>query len=198
MGTPLPQSQMRDMAEMPQISASAYTTSTYGGGDMVGQNFMQMSAQGYQGDVYGGGAAGGIQDDIGHRIRRQAALAAPARPMLLASGSNIIHGNLIHPIEEADDMANAQDQDRLVRVIIVDTNKSIPAERRVLHKSEEFFTELSDQELFFEADPVSLLKKHNEYRTTVHDKSSGEKKSKNLEPARIRDLHMAVVTVARF
>lgn len=88
---------------------------------------------------------------------------------------------------------------RIVRVFIADPNESLPLDKRILYKSEEFHTDLTDQELFFEANPAAMLAKHNEYRITVMDKRlSNPQREVKLEPARIRDLKMVVVDVATF
>lgn len=88
---------------------------------------------------------------------------------------------------------------RIVRVFIADPNESLPLDKRILYKSEEFHTDLTDQELFFEANPAAMLAKHNEYRITVMDKKlSNPQREVKLEPARIRDLKMVVVDVATF
>lgn len=88
---------------------------------------------------------------------------------------------------------------RIVRVFIADPNENIPLDKRIIYKSEEFHTDLTDQELFFEANPAALLAAHNEYRVTVMDKKlSSQQREVKLEPARIRDLKMVVVDVAVF
>lgn len=86
---------------------------------------------------------------------------------------------------------------RLVQVIIVDNNESVPLEHAVLHRSAEKFTDLDDQELFFEIDIMGLLTTHNERRITWRNKKVKDREEM-LEPARIRDLKMVVVEVARF
>lgn len=89
---------------------------------------------------------------------------------------------------------------RFVRVIIVDPNENLPLEKRILHKSDEFLTDLTDQELFFEVDIAGRLRAHNETRAATVDKKASERSGKDvhLEPARIRDLKMVVVNVASF
>lgn len=89
---------------------------------------------------------------------------------------------------------------RIVKVYIADPNLNLPLEKRVLHSGEEKLTDLTDQELFFEVPIAELLKKHNEYRRTVVDKAQAEKFGRDifLEEARIRDLRMVVVDIAKF
>lgn len=89
---------------------------------------------------------------------------------------------------------------RIVKIFIADPNENLPLDKRVLHKGEEILTDLTDQELFYEVPVAELLAKHNEYRKTVLDKKQAEKFGRDifLEPARIRDLKMVVVSVAQF
>lgn len=99
--------------------------------------------------------------------------------------------------QEAKPMASVN---RIVKVFIVDPSIAIPADKRVLYQGSEKFTELTDQELFFEVPVNDLLAKHNEYRKTVVDKKAAEKFGRDifLEPIRISALTMAVVDVATF
>lgn len=89
---------------------------------------------------------------------------------------------------------------RLVRVIIADTDENLPLESMILYKSDEMFTDLTDQELFFQIGIKELLEKHNALRTNTRDKKRSEKMNKevNLELARIRDLKMVVISLAEF
>jgi hypothetical protein len=86
---------------------------------------------------------------------------------------------------------------RYVRVLVVDPNENIPLDQCVLYAGEEKLTDLNDQELFFELDIKSLLAAHNECRAEIIDKKVKER-TEFLEPAKIRDLKMVVVTVAEF
>lgn len=97
-------------------------------------------------------------------------------------------------------MADKNTKGRIVKVLIVDPDKNVPLKDSFLHKGEDELTDLNDQELFFELDIKSLLTKHNEKRSQMLDKSATEKLGKDvkLEPARVRDLRMIVVTVAEF
>lgn len=88
-------------------------------------------------------------------------------------------------------------QTRLVQVFIADTNDNIPLDKRLLHSGEQKLTDLTDQELFFEIDIKSMLDKHNEVRKATVNKAVKER-TEYLEPARIRDLKMTVVTIAQF
>jgi hypothetical protein len=109
---------------------------------------------------------------------------------------------LINPQQQAAqaqgkaEMSNA----RIVKVFIADPNDNLPLEKRVLYKGDEMLTDLTDQELFYEVPIAELLAKHNEYRKTVVDKKQAEKFGRDIfmEAARIRDLRMVVVDVAKF
>ena len=89
---------------------------------------------------------------------------------------------------------------RLVRVIIVDPHDDIPTEDAVLYMGTETFTDKTDQELFFDIPIGDMLKEHNERRVKVRDKkaSKGKEREQFLEPARIRDLDMVVLTISEF
>lgn len=86
---------------------------------------------------------------------------------------------------------------RLIQVLIADPNENVPLDMCLLHKGEQKLTDLTDQELFFEIDIKTILDAHNEKRVLLVDKKVKER-TEHLEPARIRDLKMTVVTVAQF
>lgn len=86
---------------------------------------------------------------------------------------------------------------RLVQVFIADGNENVPLEKALLYKGEPRFTDLTDQELFFEIDIKTILEEHNKYRATVVDKKFKDR-IEHLEPAKIRDLKMTVVLIAQF
>lgn len=85
---------------------------------------------------------------------------------------------------------------RLVKVMIVDPDLNVPVDNAVLVNEPEKITDLDDQELFFELDIKTILTNHNNYRTTLTDKKS--KDNDTLEPIRIKDLKMMVLTIAEF
>lgn len=91
----------------------------------------------------------------------------------------------------------AQPNRRIVQVFIADPEESLPLDKSVLYRGEQKLTDLTDQELYFEVDIKSLLDQHNAFRTTVRNKAVKEREEK-LEPARVRDLKMVVVTMAAF
>jgi hypothetical protein len=84
---------------------------------------------------------------------------------------------------------------RVVQVFVADPNDNIPLDDCLLFKGEEKLTDATDQELFFELDIKDLLEKHNEKRIKVIDKKVKDR-TEYLEPAKVRDLKMVVVTVA--
>jgi len=84
---------------------------------------------------------------------------------------------------------------RVVQVFIADPNENIPLDDCLLFKGEEKLTDATDQELFFELDIKDLLEKHNAKRVKVIDKKVKDR-TEYLEPAKVRDLKMVVVTVA--
>lgn len=84
---------------------------------------------------------------------------------------------------------------RVVQVLIADPNENVSLADCLLYKGDEHLTDLTDQELFFELDIKDLLEKHNEKRTKVVDKKVKDR-TEYLEPAKVRDLKMVVVTVA--
>ena len=86
---------------------------------------------------------------------------------------------------------------RLVQVFIADPNENVPLKQCLLYSGEQQVTDLTDQELFFEIDLKVILEKHNAERVKMLDRSIKER-SEYLEPARIRDLKMTVVTIAQF
>lgn len=86
---------------------------------------------------------------------------------------------------------------RLVQVFIADPDENLPVDKSMIYSGDQRFTDLTDQELFFEIDIKTLLDKHNAERVKTINKSVKER-SEYLEPARIRDLKMVVVNIASF
>ena len=89
---------------------------------------------------------------------------------------------------------------RIVQVFIADPNENVPLEKSVLYTGEQKLTDLNDTELFFEVPINDLLKTHNTTRITFVDKEASKRAGKDifLDPVKIRDLKMVVVTVAAF
>ena len=84
---------------------------------------------------------------------------------------------------------------RIIQIFIADPNENVPLDACILFKGEQKLTDATDQELFFELDIKSILEKHNEARIKVIDKKVKDR-TEYLEPAKVRDLKMVVVTVA--
>lgn len=89
---------------------------------------------------------------------------------------------------------------RIVKVFIADPNENLALDKRVIYSGEEKLTDSTDQELFFEVPIGDLLATQNALRATTVDKKASDKSGREifLEPARIRDLKMVVVTIAQF
>jgi hypothetical protein len=86
---------------------------------------------------------------------------------------------------------------RIVQVFIADTDENIPLDQCLLYKGDQKLTDATDQELFFEIDIKSVIEAHNAKRVTLVDKKV-KNRVEHLEPVKIRDLKMTVVTVAEF
>jgi len=89
---------------------------------------------------------------------------------------------------------------RVVQIFVADTHRDIPLEFGLLYQGEPKFTDLTDDELYFEIGMVDLLNKHNIIRAETLDKQATKKSGRDvyLEAARIRDLKMVVVDIAAF
>lgn len=99
-------------------------------------------------------------------------------------------GAIAEKLKQEDNMAR-----RVVQVFIADPNENVPLENCLLYEGEVHVTDLTDQELFFELDIKDLLIDHNIKRITFVDKKVKDR-TEHLEPAKVRDLKMVVVTVA--
>lgn len=90
---------------------------------------------------------------------------------------------------------------RIVQVFIADPNDNVPLEKSVLYTGPQRLTDLNDTELFFEIPNLQdLIKSHNETRKVTLDREASKRSGKDifLDPVKIRDLRMVVVTVAQF
>lgn len=96
--------------------------------------------------------------------------------------------------QEEEDMATM----RVVRVYIIDPDENVPIDKRLIYQGEEQFTDLTDQELFFEIDIKPPLETHNEFRKTLKTKGGKVADREPLEEIKIRDLRMTVVSLAEF
>lgn len=89
---------------------------------------------------------------------------------------------------------------RYVQVFIADPNDNVPLDESVLFKGDQKLTDLTDTELFFEVPIAETLKAHNDKRVKWLDKEASKRAGKDvmLDPVKIRDLKMVVVTIAQF
>lgn len=126
---------------------------------------------------YHGMATGGLAFDAQDSVDLERRLSAGVRQL---------------PVRGAPMAAQVR---RIVQVFIADSNENVPLADCVLYTGEQKLTDATDQELFFELDIKSILDKHNEKRTKVVDKKVKDR-TEYLEPAKVRDLKMVVVTVA--
>lgn len=86
---------------------------------------------------------------------------------------------------------------RLVQVFIADPDENIPLEKSLLYSGEQKLTDLNDQELFFEIEIKTIMEKHNAERVKCVNKKVKER-TEYLEPVKVRDLKMVVVSIATF
>lgn len=86
---------------------------------------------------------------------------------------------------------------RYVQVFIADPNENLPLENCLVYAGSPKLTDLTDQELFFELDIKQLLNDHNIKRVKVRDKKVKDR-TELLEAAKVRDLKMTVVEIAKF
>lgn len=84
---------------------------------------------------------------------------------------------------------------RVVQVFVADPNENLSLDDCLLFKGDEKLTDATDQELFFELDIKNMLEIHNAKRVKIVDKKVKDR-TEYLEPAKVRDLKMVVVTVA--
>lgn len=163
------------MREMPQLTAGSYNSAAIDMNAMLG--VQQRLNQPFQGVA---------QPDLA-KIQEFARRVAEAREAEMQPQPK--------PNRGAPVMANPTR--RLVQVFIADPDENVPLADCLLYQGEPKLTDLTDQELFFEVDIKSILNKHNEKRVALVNKAVKER-TENLEPARIRDLKMTVVTIAQF
>lgn len=121
----------------------------------------------------------------------QLAMWRPERPVGIAAF------NPTTPVHQNQEPLQVKTQRRLVQIFIADPDDNVPLDQCLLYSGDQKLTDLTDQELFFEVDVRTLLETHNAKRVTLVNKAIKER-TENLEPARVRDLKMTVVTVAQF
>lgn len=101
------------------------------------------------------------------------------------------------PVQHYQEPDQMKTQRRLVQIFIADPDDNVPLDQCLLYSGEQQLTDLTDQELFFEVDVRTMLETHNVKRIKLVNKAVKER-TEHLEPARVRDLKMTVVTVAQF
>lgn len=103
----------------------------------------------------------------------------------------------LHNVIKERPQAMAETKRRIAQVFIVDPDENVPLSDCMIYKGEQQITDLTDQELFFELDIKALLEKHNAKRVKIINKNVKER-TEHLEPAKIRDLKMVVVSTVTF
>lgn len=173
------------IGDIPRISDAAHSHTVYGLGNM-GQpiNAFVGTTGGGGAGFLGGTAAGQAPQPLARQIIHEA----------FAGGGFAGGGMQQQPKPQSKETDVTR---RLVQVFIADPNESIPLEDSLLYSGDQKLTDLTDQELFFEIDMKGVLATHNAKRVKVVDKKVKER-TEYLEPAKIRELRMVVVTVASF
>lgn len=156
--------------EMPAMASSAHTHTIYAGGALAGQS---SGLIGLAGAAPLNQFAQQALAQQYNSAKEQAKAAKPKEPIMAAAVR------------------------RLVQVFIADANENVPLESSLLYSGEQKLTDATDQELFFELDIKTLLEDHNKKRVKLIDKKVKER-TEYLEPAKVRDLKMTVVTIASF
>lgn len=178
-----------DTRDLPAISASNYGSSSYSPLMSVGQ---AVGLQGWPGHKL----------DASTLLLRDQVLNAPDEKWARDKGA--YHLNKHHLPSEEEIAAYKPKQEpaivtqprRLVQVIIADPHPDVPLEDCVLHQGLPEVTDLDDRELFFQLDMKTMLEAYNKHRITLLDRAKSNDRITRLEPAKIRDLKMVVVTIA--
>lgn len=155
--------------ELPSIGSSTYATSAVGMFDASGL---------------------GLVADPAHGV------IVPRRMQVKTTDAFVDAVRELQQQRKEDQMA-APTTRRLVQVIVADPDPKLPLDKALMYKGAEQFTDLTNEELFYELDIKGILAKHNEQRVTVVDKTVKDR-TEMLEPARVRDLKMVVVEIAKF
>ncbi len=151
-------------------------------------DFPTMTTSAYSAQSYGGGQLM-AENMLGLQNWQD---VPQARQFKVAGGSPTF---TVPPHQQAKEVPMATR--RVVQVYIMDPNENVPLDKCVLYKGEEKLTDSNDQELFYEIDIKTLLDAYNVERVKFRDKTVKDREQ-FLEPARIRDLKMAVVEIAKF
>lgn len=184
-------------AEMPAISNYARTNTTYSGDGTPLIFAPQVSEP--RVDWHGHEAGAADQQFVPMGIRSRGQFAG----MIMGASARSDQTRVFFDTAAENVGLQAQFQqeravpNRIVQVYIADPNPNIPLDQQMLHVEPEKYTDLSDQELYFDIDIKGVLAKHNEKRVKIVNKAVKDR-TEYLEPARVRDLKMVVVTIAQF
>lgn len=162
--------------DLPRMSASNYANNTYSGAQLMGGAFAasQMAAC----DQW----APQNNEEL-TALQQLIQISEPAQARLMKPTTH--HKEKTMPSR------------RIVQVYIADPSEAVPLDQAILYTGKQQMTDLTDQELFFEIDIRDLLAEHNEKRAKIINKAVKER-TEYLEPVKVRDLKMVVVTVASF
>lgn len=174
------------VGDIPMITDTRHTHSTYSMGDMG------SAVAAFAGTT---GSAPGLHAFTMAPLHQAAMLGQPsptrAQPANLKA---IIDKHFPEPEQEQSMAAPTR---RIVQVFIADPDENVPLEKSLLYTGTQKLTDATDQELYFEIDIKTILEKHNAMRKELVNKKVKER-IEYLEPARVRDLRMSVITVASF
>lgn len=174
--------------DMPTIQASSYTTSNWSG-----------VPPGADTNQFVIGHANYISTDAARNIDAIGDFASQMRRIQAKATATTY--NCAGDREDSQSHQNKTTMTkRIVRVYLADTDDNVPLAQSLLFSSEEKFTDLTDQELYFEIPIKEVLAKHNALRATIVNKKATERIGKEifLDPVKIRDLKMTVVSIATF
>lgn len=98
--------------------------------------------------------------------------------------------------ERAEAMANSE---RVVQIYVADLDQNLPLDKRLIWQSEPTFTDLKDDEVWFDlaSTITAKLAEHNKYRLTVRNKAIKDREVM-LEEIRPRDLSVNFTNLAQF
>lgn len=179
--------------ELPQFAASSYTSSSVGLDAMGGSTGQANQTRGL--GAIPGAPAGAFVQMAPADAQRQAERRVNSLNFLQAQANPTMGSH--HPSVAKEFPMPIVSPRRLVQVFVADTNDQVPLKDSVLYSGAQQLTDLTDQELFYELSIKEMLAEHNKKRTQIRDKHNKHEDTP-LEPARVRDLKMVVVTIAQF
>lgn len=171
------------MGDMPTITDSAHTHTTYGLGNLATPMSMFVGTTAttpFALNQHQGAAAGNIG---AARAMKQFIVDQPTQ-------------HIVQNVKQEKTPMSTPKR-RLVQVFIADPDENVPLDKSLLYSGEQKLTDATDEELFFEIEIKAILEKHNAERTQFVNKKVKER-TEFLEPVKIRDLKMVVVNVATF